>query len=97
MEGIGFEWVGGGWFEKKSKDGEAPPHATTTMGNPVNWGQSRTKKWNFVYIRLCKNKNALQLWGLPVVRISAQSDVVYWSYSPNTHQNGHNWVLNQKK
>ena len=44
----------------------------------------------------CLCKNALQLWGLPVVRISAQSDVVYWSYCPNTHQNGHNWVLNQK-
>ena len=31
-----------------------------------------------------------------MVRISAQSDVVYWRYCPKTHQNGHNWVLKQK-
>ena len=31
-----------------------------------------------------------------MVRISAQYDVVYWSNCPQTHQNGHNWVLNQK-
>ena len=32
-----------------------------------------------------------------MVRISAQYNVVYWSYCPQTQQNGHNWVLNQKK
>ena len=31
-----------------------------------------------------------------MVRISAQSNVVYWSYCPKTHQNGNIWVLNQK-
>ena len=31
-----------------------------------------------------------------MVRISAQSNVVYWSYCPKTHQNRPNWVLNQK-
>ena len=31
-----------------------------------------------------------------MVRISAQYDVVYWSYCLQTHQNGYNWFLNQK-
>ena len=31
-----------------------------------------------------------------MVRISAQSNAVYWSYCPKTHQNRHNWVINQK-
>ena len=39
---------------------------------------------------------SVQLLRLPVVRISAQSNVVYRRYCPKTHQNGHNWVLNQK-
>ena len=44
----------------------------------------------------------VQLWGLPVVKISAQSDVVYWSYCPQTpsfppHKKLPNGVLNQKK
>ena len=38
----------------------------------------------------------VQLSGLLAVRISAQSNVVYWSYCPKTHQNEHNWVLNRK-
>ena len=37
----------------------------------------------------------VQLWGLLVVRMTAQFNVVYWSYCPKTHQNGHNWVLDQ--
>ena len=28
----------------------------------------------------------VQLWGLPVTKISAQSDVVYWSYCPKKTQ-----------
>ena len=38
----------------------------------------------------------VQLRGIPMVRLSAQFNVVYWSYCPQTHQNGHNWVLNKK-
>ena len=31
-----------------------------------------------------------------MIRISAQSDVIYRSYCPKTTQSGPNWVLNQK-
>ena len=31
-----------------------------------------------------------------MVRISAQSNIVYRSYCPKTHQNRHNWIINQK-
>ena len=31
-----------------------------------------------------------------MVRISGQSNVVYWSYCTKTHHSGNNWVLNQK-
>ena len=35
----------------------------------------------------------VQIWGLPVVKISAQSDIVLF---PQTHQNGSNRVMSQK-
>ena len=30
----------------------------------------------------------VQLWELPVVKISAQSDIVYWSYCPKPTKMG---------
>ena len=44
----------------------------------------------------------VKLWGLPAVKISAQSDVVYWSYCPKKlphpkKKKSANRVLNQKK
>ena len=38
----------------------------------------------------------VQRWGQPKVKISAQSDVVYWVYCAIKPQNRHNWVLDQK-
>ena len=34
---------------------------------------------------------------LPVFKISAQPDIVYWSCYPKTPESRSNWVLNQKK
>ena len=71
----------------------------------VNCGQSWTKNSNFgcvlsmykfEFLKILQMA-FLKLCRLPVVKISAQSDVLYWRYCLQSPQNGPNWVLNQKK
>ena len=68
----------------------------------VNWGQSWTKNWNFVYIPcLCKNSSFSKCFKIVFVQLYLWSEfqlnlILFISYCSKTHQNGHNWILNQK-
>ena len=93
------------FFPQKYLPSEVFIYFNIALLQGVNWVQSWTKNANFEYVLRSQKFDFFEkrhvavryLWWLAVVKISAKSNLTYWSYCPKTLKIGPNWDWNLKK